>query len=314
VEEYGILTTDFGSPFASVIIPVRNAPGHIRRCLDALMEQTYPRDRFEIIVVDNGSTDKTPQVIAAYPVQRLVETSMASPYPARNRGIRHAQGAIIALLDADCTPVADWLERGVAPLVAGTADMVGGNVVFTFSEHNTVAEQLDSIMHLNVQDSIERVQACPTANLFVRAALFRELGGFPARVRSGGDMAWTGRASRAGYTLRYEPAAKVYKPARRLRALLRKSFRIGTGGPALFLDRGETPPRILLLTLRGLLPARLSVLHRMIIRRGTPEMLGRFWQLWLVYWLARSASSLGRLRGLLAPTADAKSMYNVADD
>jgi hypothetical protein len=286
-------------PFVSVIVPVRNAPGHIRRCLDALMQQTYPHDRFEVLVVDNGSTDETVAVIQSYAVRLLVETSMASPYPARNLGIRHAQGDIIALLDADCTPAPTWLEQGVAPLAAGTTDMLGGKVTFTFSARRTIGEMVDSLMHINVQGGIEQHQACPTANLFVRASLFHALGGFPNHVRSGGDTLWTGRATRAGYSLVYGPTVEVLKPARTLPALLKKAFRTGTGSPALFRDRGVAVPQIVQHTLRGFLPGRLSLVRRMIVSRGTPDMFHAFWPIWFVYWLARSANSLGRMKGLL---------------
>jgi len=60
-------------PFVSVIIPVLNSPVRAEKCINALLDQTYPKNRYEIIVVDNGSTDSTPQVIQQYPVTFMIE-------------------------------------------------------------------------------------------------------------------------------------------------------------------------------------------------------------------------------------------------
>ena len=63
----------------SVVIPVLNSPENIKRCLDGLMRQTYPEDLFEIIVVDNGSTDNTPEIVRQYPVKFLFEKENLFP-------------------------------------------------------------------------------------------------------------------------------------------------------------------------------------------------------------------------------------------
>lgn len=289
-------------PFVSVVVPVRNAPQLIRRCLEALLAQSYPRDRYEIIVVDNGSSDETSQVAAAYPVTLLSERGAQSPYPARNRGIREARGEIIALLDATCTPVPGWLAAGVRALQDEGADLVGGEITFTFSPERTVGEMVDAISSINVEASIRYINATVTGNLFFRRAVVEAIGLFPDNIRSGGDLLWTGRATRAGFRLVYSRAAQVFYPARKLYPLLKKHYRIGRGTLTIWLEQKRAPlvyPYIGIQLIRGFVPVSPILVQRQIIERGSPDMQRRFVALWLVSWLCRVATNLGRMHTLL---------------
>ncbi|MCS6911591.1 MAG: glycosyltransferase family 2 protein, partial [Anaerolineales bacterium] len=94
----------------SVVIPTYNRQATLRRCLTALLAQTYPAH--EIIVVDDGSTDGTAEMMTRdFPIVRFFRQKNAGPASARNRGIREASGDVIAFTDDDCLPPADWLER-----------------------------------------------------------------------------------------------------------------------------------------------------------------------------------------------------------
>jgi glycosyltransferase involved in cell wall biosynthesis len=295
-------TAEHSTPFVSVVVPVLNAPQLLRRCLEALLAQTYPRNRYEIIVVDNGSSDETPQVAESYPVTLLFERGAQSPYPARNRGIRQARGEIIALLDATCTPVAGWLEAGVRALQQEHADLVGGEVTFTFSPERTLGEMVDAISNANVQASIKNIQATVTGNLFFRRAVVEAIGPFPDTIRSGGDMIWTGRATRAGFRLVYSAEAQVFYPARKLKPLLKKHYRIGRGTLTVWLNAKRAPlvyPYIAIQLVRGFVPVSPVLVQRRIIERGTPDMQQRFVAIWLISWLCRVATNLGRFHTLL---------------
>src|SRR5207244_1921243 len=103
------------SPVASVVIPVFNDRQRLERCLDALEQQTYPAERFEVIVVDNGSTQTLDDLATRYRIQ-LGRESRPGAYAARNRGLAMAVGEVIAFTDSDCLPDRDWMERGVAAL------------------------------------------------------------------------------------------------------------------------------------------------------------------------------------------------------
>ncbi len=101
-------------PFVSVVIPVFNAADMIDELLQSLLVLDYPADHYEIIVVDNGSTDNTRQLVEKYPVILLEERETPGPAAARNKGIRHARGEIIAFTDADCVADRNWLKMLVA--------------------------------------------------------------------------------------------------------------------------------------------------------------------------------------------------------
>jgi len=102
----------------SVIIPTYNSKEDLRTCLRALAGQAYPKDQFEIIVVDDGSTDGTEALVKELEQTngvangvRYVKQSNRGPAVARNAGIREAKGEIVVFIDADCIADADWLKQ-----------------------------------------------------------------------------------------------------------------------------------------------------------------------------------------------------------
>src|SRR3954447_25924434 len=101
-------------PAVSVVVPVRDGARVIGECLDALMAQRGAPP-YEVLVVDNGSTDTTAAAVRAHPsAPRLLRERRPVSYAARNAGITAATGSILALTDADCTPAATWLAEAVA--------------------------------------------------------------------------------------------------------------------------------------------------------------------------------------------------------
>ncbi|MDP2630451.1 MAG: glycosyltransferase family 2 protein, partial [Candidatus Uhrbacteria bacterium] len=95
----------------SVIIPAWNEEEYIGTALDALLQQSFPRNDFEIIVIDNVSTDQTSTIARQRGADRVVFEPCKGTNSARQRGIQEAQGEIVAFLDADCVPPTDWLEK-----------------------------------------------------------------------------------------------------------------------------------------------------------------------------------------------------------
>jgi glycosyltransferase involved in cell wall biosynthesis len=115
------------TPSVSVVVIVLNGAGSICACLEALTSQDYPRDRYEIIVVDNGSTDGTVELVKRYPV-RVVHELRRGYSPARNAGVKATTGAIVAFTDADCFAEPDWLRELVRPYRDPGVGVVGGAV------------------------------------------------------------------------------------------------------------------------------------------------------------------------------------------
>ena len=95
----------------SVVVPFHNAERHLDRCAVGLLRQTYPQSHYEIIMVDNNSTDRSAEVVEGHPEIRLLREPKQGAYAARNHGVAAAQGQIIAFTDADCVVAPDWLEK-----------------------------------------------------------------------------------------------------------------------------------------------------------------------------------------------------------
>ena len=89
-------------PYISVIVPVYNGETTIGKCVEALLNQDYPKDKYEVIIVDNNSKDKTAEVIDQYPVTYALEKGTQSSYAARNSAIKMAKGDVLAFTDSDC--------------------------------------------------------------------------------------------------------------------------------------------------------------------------------------------------------------------
>lgn len=94
----------------SVIVPVFNTGSYLPRTVEALLGQDLPRDRYELIFVDNGSSDDSLEILRRFPEIRFLHEPIQGSYAARNCGLREAQGDIIAFTDSDCFPVPEWLS------------------------------------------------------------------------------------------------------------------------------------------------------------------------------------------------------------
>lgn len=287
-------------PTVSVIVPVRDAARDVVGCVESLEAQSYSQDRLEIILVDNGSTDATRDLVGGLGVRLVREDRWPSPYLARNAGIERAHGEVLAFTDADCRPERTWLEEGIGALLGEDADLVGGAVVFRYSGRPTVAEHVDSMWHLDVRRQIEVNRACMTANLLVRRRVVDEIGGFDPRARSGGDGRWTRRATDAGFRLVFAAQAKVHKPARRLLPLLRKAFRTGQGLPGAWLERGVSSSGLGLKLLGHVVPRRPATVAARARELGIEPGAARLAALWWTSWLVELARGVGSVRGVVA--------------
>lgn len=121
-------------PRVSIIICTCNRAAHLQKTLAALAKITLPEMPCELIIVDNGSTDHTAEVvracrIAGLPIRYLLEARRGVPY-ARNAGVAAALGEIILFTDDDVHPPLDWIEAMCAPILAGSADAVAGGIRF----------------------------------------------------------------------------------------------------------------------------------------------------------------------------------------
>lgn len=292
-----------GAPAVSVIVPVYNDPSGIRTTLESLVDQSAPRTEYEVIVVDNGSSDGTRDVVKRFAdrfdnVRLAVESELQGSYAARNRGIRVARGSVLAFVDADMSVDPDWLSRAIGVLEATDAEYLACDVrIYQPGRDEGLVGKYNRRTDLQVGRFVRRMRFAPTCSLFVRRSLLDDVGHFDPRFRSSGDLEFGHRVDAAGRTLYYAPEIVMYHPARTtLRALLRKSFRIGRGKVELhrfYPERYGHPIRRLLNPL-GYLPP--SPRHVRSTTRGWDE-LRRNEQIgfYLLAYATRLAKSAGQL-------------------
>lgn len=182
----------------TVIIPVLNEEDHIGDCLRGLENQTLGRDRFEVIVVDNGSVDRTCDLVDASGAKRLHEPKR-SPYAARNRAINASCGKWLAFTDATCIPQADWLEKLQRRADEAESLIVGGLTRYEILR-STLGNQLFYETHLpeTMRETVETHQCIAGNNLYVHRALFQRYGLF-RELRSGSDIEFSKRVSKQGH-------------------------------------------------------------------------------------------------------------------
>jgi GT2 family glycosyltransferase len=201
-------------PFVSVIIPHYNDLSGLSRCLDALELQTYPRDRFEVIVGDNNSPVGVEAVTRAVAgrAQITVVTKQGAG-PARNGALALAQHEILAFTDSDCLPNPDWIERGV--LALDTHDLVGGRMEVFVGDPSKVtpAEAFELVFAFDNESYIRLNNFTVTANLFTRRSIFERIGGF-SDTGASEDVEWCQRAAARGCRIGYDSSTVVLHPAR----------------------------------------------------------------------------------------------------
>ena len=183
------------SPRMSVVVPFYNVEEFIESCIDGLRSQTFPRERYEIILVNNNSTDASAQIAARYDDVTVLHQPVSGSYAARNMGIRKASGEIIVTIDPDCRPEADWLEQVDASMQDETCMILLGHQRHANgSKGLTLLEMYESEKIAYVTERREpELYFGYTSNMAFRRKLFDAVGLFPERVR-GGDTVFVRHA------------------------------------------------------------------------------------------------------------------------
>src|SRR4051812_4093224 len=214
----------------SVIIPAYNAAALIGGCIESVLAQRT-RERYEILVVDDGSTDSTAEVAARYPRVRVLRQSNAGASAARNLGAREARGWILCFIDADCVATPGWLDGLVAAIRAG-ADGVKGTLL------TSQPELVARFTQIEYEDKYDRMAAHPQINFIDMgsAAYRRDVmlglgeGGFDTSYPGASveDQEFSFRLAKLGCDLRFVSDARVYhRHPTTLRSYIRRKFNIG---------------------------------------------------------------------------------------
>jgi GT2 family glycosyltransferase len=211
------------APFVSVIVCSYNGGPTLASCLDSLGKLNYPQ--YEVLLVDDGSTDDTSYIAAQFPWVRYIHQSNQGLSHARNTGAAAAKGEVFAYTDSDCMVDPDWLYYLIGTLVSGDYAGVGGPNVTPPAKNwiqACVAAAPGGPSHVLLTDVVaEHIPGCNMA--FYRWA-FEGVGGFDTEYRKAGDdvdFCW--RIQQAGWVISFSPTAIVWHHRRfTLRAFFRQ--------------------------------------------------------------------------------------------
>lgn len=225
--------------YVSIVVPVYNGERTIEKCIKSLLNIEYPKENYEIIIVDNNSTDTTVEIVKKYPVKLLHEKKQSS-YAARNFGVKNAKGEIVAFADADCIADKGWLRQLVKNFKDEAIAGVGGeilaytpeNIIERYSVKSNILSQKNFFEFVFVNLKMPFIA---TANAAYKKEILKEIGLFDDSFTSGGDVDLAWRITFKGYKIVYEPKALIYHWHRTtLYGLFRQFFRYGEGQPKLF--------------------------------------------------------------------------------
>jgi lipopolysaccharide/colanic/teichoic acid biosynthesis glycosyltransferase/glycosyltransferase involved in cell wall biosynthesis len=193
----------------SVVIPVRNGERTIEACLRGVLNQQGIDTPYEVIVVDDGSTDNTVRLVKAMDVC-LVQQPGTGRSAARNNGAQHAKGDILAFTDADCEPGVSWLKDLIAPLQ--DPSIVGVKGAYLSRQRSLVARfvQLEHAAKYERLRRYEFIDFVDTYSAAYRRDVFLQNGGFEPALHSAEDQEFSFRLARKGYKMVFAPQAVVY--------------------------------------------------------------------------------------------------------
>lgn len=236
------------TPIFSIIIPTYNRPGQLFDCLQGIDRLTYPRDCFEVIVVDDGSRTPLDDIVGNFsrrmPV-KLISQNNSGPANARNRGAAEAKGDFLAFTDDDCTPSSGWLHA-LAESFRDRPDCgIGGKTIniLTDNLYAETSQMLLDYLYEYYNRDLQAPRFFASNNLAFPRKAFLSSGGFNARYRfpAAEDRELCDRWVAQGRRLRYSPDAVIFHAhSLTWRTLWRQHFNYGKG--AFFFRRMKARP------------------------------------------------------------------------
>lgn len=194
----------------SVVVPAYNAAATIASCVEGLLRQTEPRERYEVIVVDDGSTDDTAGIAGRLGVT-VIRQSNRGPAAARNRGAAQARGEIVLFTDADCVPDRGWVAQMARPF--GDASVAAVKGAYRTSQSSLTArfcqaefeERFALLAQAGTTDMVDTYAAAFRKGVFDAMDGFDE--SFPAANNEDTDLSY--RIAAAGHRMVFNPDAVV---------------------------------------------------------------------------------------------------------
>jgi len=216
----------------SVVIPAYKDDERLNKCIEALNKQTCPKEHFEVIIVNNDThSDINIAVDHSLNLNTYRQTKPGS-YAARNLGIKHAKGEILAFTDSDCIPSKEWIANAIEKFAHSNYLLRVAGKVSTYQSDGTpyIIFLYQQLFSMQQEKYVNKYGYAMTANLFVKKKVFDKVGLFRDDLYSGGDDEWGRRVTHFGFNMKYAQDVVVKHPSRNsLKQLLQKKIRT-TGG------------------------------------------------------------------------------------
>ena len=236
------------TPSFTIVIPTYDRPTGLQRVVRSLMELDYPRERFDVVIVDDGGDAPVRSLLAGLDVAfrlEVVRQANRGPASARNHGARLAHGNFLAFTDDDCAPESGWLRALALCLLDDPGRLVGGRTINGIPENPFSAASQDLIGYM--QEHYKRESSprgfFPSNNIAMAANAFREIGGFDESfpLAAGEDRHFCERWLASGRLMGYAPDAVVqHHHSLTLRTFWRQHFNYGRGAFHLRRARSHT--------------------------------------------------------------------------
>jgi GT2 family glycosyltransferase len=213
----------------SVVIPAYNAKASISKCLDGLVNQSIDRSEYEVIVVDDGSTDSTADIVQDFENVRLIKQDNQGPASARNNGAKHATGDIILFTDSDCIPEKNWIEQMIRPF-NDNAEIVGVKGIYKTDQKELIARfvQAEYEDKYDVLKRDQYIDFVDTYSAGFKRKVFLEFGGYDTSfpVACAEDVELSFRMFSRGYKMVFNPNAIVsHRHPATLTGYLKKKYK-----------------------------------------------------------------------------------------
>jgi glycosyltransferase involved in cell wall biosynthesis len=230
-------TNPYLSPKFSIVVPTYNRSESLRRCLQSLAQLDYPRDAFEVVVVDDGSQQQLDDVVADFDqaiAVQLIRQANAGPASARNAGAFAARGIYLAFTDDDCQPASDWLMALDAAVAETPQALIGGHTINALPNnlYSTASQLLIDYIYEYFNQAKGEATFFASNNFAAPNDLFCELGGFDQQfpLAAGEDREFCDRWLFSQHPLVYAPAMRIdHAHSLTFKSFWRQHFNYGRG-------------------------------------------------------------------------------------
>jgi len=281
-------------PFFSIIVPTYNRPAELAACLEALCHLDYPRDFFEVIVVDDGSKTLLQAAVSDFLGRldvTLVKQANAGPAAARNTGAKRAKGEFLAFIDDDCTPSPDWLQKLASRFAELPDNAIGGRTLTASFEnpYSAASQALIDAAYAYHNPIPSQASFFASNNLSVPAIHFHSIGGFDITFKTSEDRDFCDRWRHHGFQMTYAPEILInHSHPMNFRAFWRQHFNYGRGAYRYHQARAQRGP--------GRLKPDLKFYMRLIFNSFMEEPGNRAFQVTMLLLMSQIANAMGFLR------------------